>query len=237
MGTDASKVPFPSWASFAYNSGYSEKQGLFYVVDFNPAADAVATYGDQLVAKGWTKNAEASKDNDEYYTLAIADNAQQFYVANVSFTSAAKLDNPAYPNGVVEIDFYKAGGSSSTGADTAQGVAADINANLATIGDPEIQLEYDTQYDEWYLGVNLGAGVSLQSAVNTLVSYLPDYITQYSAGLQDPAAGGRDLFGDGTVTYVYTGFNASRSVAVMVYAYEYNGETIACYSVFDYAAS
>ncbi|MEE5995927.1 MAG: hypothetical protein V3G53_05210, partial [Candidatus Enteromonas sp.] len=175
--------------------------------------------------------------NDEYYTLAIADNAQQFYVANVSFTSAAKLDNPAYPNGVVEIDFYKAGGSSSTGADTAQGVAADINANLATLNNPELQLEYRTQIDEWYLGIDLGAGVSLQSAVNTLVSYLPNYIIQNSAGLQDPAAGGLDLFGDGTVTYVYTGFNASRSVAVMVYAYEYNGETIACYSVFDYAAS
>jgi hypothetical protein len=98
-------------------------------------------------------------------------------------------------------------------------------------------LEYDTQNDEWSLGLNLGAGVSLQSAVNRLVSYLPDYIIQNSAGLQDPAAGGLDLFRDGTVTYVYTGLNASRSVAVMIYAYEYNGNTVACYSVFDYAAS
>ncbi len=241
MGTDASKVPFPSWASFAYNSGYVEKQGLFYVVDFNPAADAVATYGNQLVAKGWTKNAEASKENDEYYTLAIADNAQQFYVANVSFTSAAKLDNPAYPNGVVEIDFYKAGGSSSSGPHTPESVAADINANLAAAGYSTIQLEYYSQVDSWVVGeINFGAigSVTQAQACATLATFLPSYVTQYAAysGPQDPASGANDYVGDGSAYYKY--FGATQDMVIVeIYAYDYGGNVYGDIWVYEYAAS
>ena len=241
MGTDASKVPFPSWASFAYNSGYSEKQGLFYVVDFNPAADAVATYGDQLVAKGWTKNAEASKENDEYYTLAIADNAQQLYVANVSFTSAAEIDNPAYPNGVVEIDFYKAGGSSSSGSHTPESVAADINANLAAAGYSTIQLEYYSQVDSWVVGeINFGAigSVTQAQACATLATFLPSYVTQYAAysGPQDPASGANDYVGDGSAYYLY--FGATQDMVIVeIYAYDYGGNVYGDIWVYEYAAS
>lgn len=239
MGTDASKVPFPSWASFAYNSGYSEQQGLFYVVDFNPAANAVATYGNQLVAKGWTKNAEASKDNDEYYTLAIADNAQQFYVANVSFASAAEIDNPAYPNGLVEIDFYKAGGSSSTGGDTAQGVAADINANLTAAGYSTIQLEYYSQVDSWVAGeITFGAigSVTQAQACATLAAFLPSYVTQYAAycGPQDPASGASDYVGDGSAYYSYYGYTQGM-VIVEIYAYDYGGYVCGDIWVYEYS--
>lgn len=223
MGTDASKVPFPSWASFAYNSGYSEKQGLFYVVDFNPAADAVATYGNQLVAKGWTKNAEASKENDEYYTLAIADNAQQFYVANVSFTSAAKLDNPAYPNGVVEIDFYKAGGSSSSGSHTPESVANDINAKLAADGYTSFALQYDTSDGTWYSVIPFQDGVTIDAAAQTLYSYLPDYVGVVNYGTKNPASGDPDFVGDGSSYYDITCLTDDHSVAVYIDGFIYQG--------------
>jgi hypothetical protein len=54
---------------------------------------------------------------------------------------------------------------------------------------------------------------------------MPDYILGYDAGLQDPSAGGEDIFGDGTVTYLYIGFNAQMTVMLQIIGYVENGST------------
>ena len=223
MGADATKVPFPSFATFAYNSGYYENHNTFYMVEFNPAANALETYSSQLLGKGFTKDEAASKANDYYFKMPVAGEEGEYYCVNIYAESAAEANSAAAPNGYVEIDITKK--SANGGADTLDGVAADINDVLTDLLGPGFELEYKSQYETWYTGIDFGNNYTPQQIVTALASYMPDYILGYDAGLQDPSAGGEDIFGDGTVTYLYIGFNAQMTVMLQIIGYVENGST------------
>ena len=203
MGADATKVPFPSFATFAYNSGYYENHNTFYMVEFNPAANALETYSSQLLGKGFTKDEAASKANDYYFKMPVAGEEGEYYCVNIYAESAAEANSAAAPNGV----------------------AADINDVLTDLLGPGFELEYKSQYETWYTGIDFGNNYTPQQIVTALASYMPDYILGYDAGLQDPSAGGEDIFGDGTVTYLYIGFNAQMTVMLQIIGYVENGST------------
>jgi hypothetical protein len=223
MGPDATKVPFPSFATFAYDSGYSSNYNTFYMVELNPAANALETYSSQLLGKGFTKDEAASKTNDYYFNMPVAGEEGEYYCVNIYAESAAEANSAAAPNGYVEIDITKK--SANGGADTLDGVAADVNNVLTDLLGPGFELEYKSQYETWYTGIDFGNNYTPQQIVTALASYMPDYILGYDAGLQDPSAGGEDIFGDGTVTYLYIGFNAQMTVMLQIIGYVENGST------------
>ena len=243
MGEDASKLPFPSFASFAFDAGYVSKYKAFMMYDLVASASDLDTYKAQLIAAGFTFDAEESKTSDYFFTMDIAGEEDAYYAVEAYFLTRDDLKNdPSYPNGVLEIDVKKVGGSSSTtptGELTPESVAAEINANLSAAGNASAALEYDSQYDEWITYINFGQnGAASQSlftsVLNILLAYIPDYIlTAQSEYLTSGSADYLDLAEDGSPNYVYYGVDEGHSVVVCIMICVYNGNTMAILSVYE----
>ena len=117
MGSEANKLPFPSFATYTFSAQYSSTYGSFDMIELKPAANAVTAYGAQLVAAGWTldeknsKPAEAATDKDLYiYTLPVAGDDDHIYELSMNYYSITAV--PAsyvstYPYGLLSMSVEK----------------------------------------------------------------------------------------------------------------------------------
>ena len=117
MGSEANKLPFPSFATYTFSAQYSSTYGSFDMAELKPAANAVTAYGAQLVAAGWTldeknsKPAEAATDKDLYiYTLPVAGDDDHIYELSMNYYSITAV--PAsyvstYPYGLLSMSVEK----------------------------------------------------------------------------------------------------------------------------------
>ena len=113
MGSEANKLPFPSFATFTFSAQYSATYGSFNMIELKPAANAATSYGSQLVAAGWTlddknsKPAEAATDKDLYiYTLPVANDDGHIYELSINYYSVAAVPETyasTYPYGLLSI--------------------------------------------------------------------------------------------------------------------------------------
>gem|GEM_PF-4992908 len=117
MGSEANKLPFPSFATYTFSAQYSSTYGSFDMAELKPAADAATTYGNQLVAAGWTLDTKNSKqgataaEKDLYiYTLPVAGDDDHIYELSMNYYSITAV--PAsyvstYPYGYLSVSVEK----------------------------------------------------------------------------------------------------------------------------------
>lgn len=117
MGSEANKLPFPSFATYTFSAKYSSNYGSFDMAELKPAADAATTYGNQLVAAGWTLDTKNSKqgataaEKDLYiYTLPVAGDDDHIYELSMNYYSITAV--PAsyastYPYGLLSMSVEK----------------------------------------------------------------------------------------------------------------------------------
>lgn len=117
MGSEANKLPFPSFATYTFSAKYSSTYGSFDMAELKPAADAATTYGNQLVAAGWTLDTKNSKqgateaEKDLYiYTLPVAGDDDHIYELSMNYYSITAV--PAsyastYPYGYLSVSVEK----------------------------------------------------------------------------------------------------------------------------------
>ncbi len=117
MGSEANKLPFPSFATYTFSAKYSSTYGSFDMAELKPAADAATTYGNQLVAAGWTLDTKNSKqgataaEKDLYiYTLPVAGDDDHIYELSMNYYSITAV--PAsyvstYPYGFLSVSVEK----------------------------------------------------------------------------------------------------------------------------------
>lgn len=138
MGNEANKLPFPSFATYTFSAQYSTQYGSFDMAELKPAADAATTYGNQLVAAGWTLDTKNSKqgataaEKDLYiYTLPVAGDDDHIYELSMNYYSITAV--PAsyvstYPYGLLSISVAKV-----TKPAQVFTTIADINNMISTI--------------------------------------------------------------------------------------------------------
>ena len=239
MGEDASKRPFPSFATAYFGASYSLTYQDFDMTDLSAGKAGLASYSSQLTAAGFTPDSE-NTETSAYFTLPISAEREDLYVVHVYFLDAAKdlEGNPAYPNGILEVDVYAWQASSSSGDATLEGVVSAYNAALAAEG-YNFELEWYEGMGAYGLLVNFGpqtvSDSALQNALLTLVSFLPDTVQDLSASVVTPSAVGAedDFVGDGSKYGSYMGMT-EEYVVVLAYSYFDEGNLMAQIVIYQY---
>ena len=117
MGSEASKLPFPSFATFTFSAQYSATYGSFDMIELKPAANAATSYGSQLVSAGWTLDEKNSKpgataaDKDLHiYTLPVAGDDDHIYELSMNYYSITAIPasyESTYPYGLLSMSLEK----------------------------------------------------------------------------------------------------------------------------------
>ena len=221
-----SGIEYTSYYNTRYSLGHSTVDLISTVTEggdataVNADADAVRAY---LEANGFERKVSASS-GVEYFLDA---NNNEIHV-DVLAPDSTDAEAPA--TYVLEVTIFAkpAGGATSY---TAAKVAEDMNANIAAAG-YSFQAKLNAAGTAYTLAVNFGSSTdeseaSLKGAVNTLASFLPSYMTLVTAFYDDPANGGYDIFGDGTVTYYAQYKTPDGSVTATLIGYLYSGLKVA----------
>ena len=159
-----------------------------------------------------------------------------------SSSTATTLVEISYSTSTVElyiIALSEEGYVDNGGAtgDAASQVKDIINQNFANEGMP-FGLEWDADYEEWFLGVSFGPETAtdeatLKGAAEQLVYFTTGVSTLvYQQAYNDPANGGQDLFGVGIPTYIIVLVTTSYDVAIQIVTYTYNGKLTGQMSVY-----
>ena len=123
---------------------------------------------------------------------------------------------------------------------TAEKVAADTNANIVKAGNPGLQLEYDSEYNEWYSSAEFGPGTdesedALKEWANTYAYFLPDYMKGIVAATYgDPTKPDYvDIYEDGSIYYVIQCLSPDKAVCAQAISYVWEGQYCAEFSIYD----
>ena len=223
-----SGIEFFSYYNTRYSLGHSIVDFVSTVAEggdaaaVNADADVVRAY---LEANGFERKVSQSS-GVEYFLDA---NNNEIHV-DVIAPDATDEDAPA--TYVLEVTIFAkpaSGGGEETY--TLDKVVEDVNALLAAQGLSGLT-DKTTYYSK---AVAFGNGTAADENETTLKGlcasfasyFLPTYMVKAAEAYCNPAEGGQDIFGDGTITYVMVYMTPDGSVRAQITSYIYSGKKVA----------
>ena len=202
------------------------------------AAFSLAACGDPKASPSASAQPSAS---DTSAALSSAESSADSSAESSSLPSETSSSVPA------ESSSQSASETSSSSSQeavtyTAEQVAADVTALFTDAGYANLAPEWDTQYQEYYTSVSLGADTDDSSAhlaagAAQLASFLPEYMLNEDNILAidgDPnSANYYDYYGDGSKYYAYMFYSPDEKVCVVIIASIYNGNLIVELTIYD----
>ena len=225
MGNDANKLPFPSFASYAFMTDYSIADREFVMVEPNPSRNDVISYGNQLTAKGFVEDKSASITT---YTLQKSGDASRYYKVECEYRTGTELNDSTLPFGAFIIRLsrqYIIPQGTSVGATY---IANRWNENVDAAGKSDRRVSYDAEGKKYSLVGFFGeyseaTEVLVTAMADSLLQYMPEEVFAETAGFGDPAEGYPDLIGNGSAYYLFYGYTANKAVSVELTTCVYSG--------------
>ncbi len=199
----------------------------FDIYPTNTTSAELVAYKNALKTAGW---AVISPDEDEADDFILQYGETDAYVSLLDYTSFVGEGEDPY--NLISFYVYSYEGNPYY----ADQVADDFNANLAAEG-YDLAAEWDSDYNEFYLGYRFGASTdeseaNLKTAAYTLASFLPEYMALYYEVYGDPEAEGYiDIYNDNSYYYAMIFVSPDSQVSAQVISYVYNNYLVGTISI------
>jgi len=225
MGSDANKLPFPSFASYAFMTDYYIAERQFVMLEPNPSRHDILTYEGQLTANGFVEDKAAA---GTIYTLPKTGDSSYYYKVECELLTASSLSDPNLPYGAFLIKVSRqhiVPNGTSVGAAY---IANRWNEKVDAAGKSDRRVAYDTESKMYSLVGFFGeydeaTEILVTAMADSLLEYMPEEVIAEEAGFGDPADGYTDIIGNGSAYYLFAGVTANGAVAVELITCVYSG--------------
>lgn len=225
MGNDVNKLPFPSFASYAFMTDYSIADRQFLMIEPNPSRHDIITYGEQLVEKGFVNDRAAT---GTVYTLQKTGDSSRYYKVECELLTGTELNDPTLPYGAFVIKVSRQYIVPQGTSVNASYIADRWNAAVDAANKSDRRVSYDSEGKKYSLVGLFGeyeeaTEILVTAMADSLLQYMPEEVIAENAGFGDPDDGYPDIIGNGSAYYLFQGATANGAVNVELITCVYSG--------------
>ena len=235
MGSDANKLPFPRFASYAFFIDYYIAERQFVMMEASPSKDDIITYEEQLKANGFVEDKSAVKTT---YTLPKTGDSSYYYQVECEMLSSSDLNDPTLPYGVFVIKVSRQHVVPTGTSVDASYIASRWNENMEAAGKNDRKVEYNATTKRYSLVGLFGeydeaTEILVTAMADSFLQYMPEEVIAIDAGFGDPADGYEDIIGNGSAYYLFEGTTKNNAVSVSLITCVYSGHLAVLFYISD----